>query len=448
VSSDGKVLSLSKPIQFDHLGARDGNGVPNFLPDVGDLSRNIKVHSQNASGTRGYALFTERAEVDIRYAQFSGLGGTKEVVYDNTTFDSGGNVSHLGTNEQGRYAIYMDHLILGNAVFCPLRPMPYGWGIALNDTDYGLVQDNVLYNWAGAGIVAESGSESYNLIQHNFVVSTQFLNPIRVPLFKGADKTITGQFQWVNMEATPLLQFSGNEAYGAVPAGMTIWHLATDGETNYDQVGTSVIQGFKVWHVHQDGFFGYETNRLTIDGFVGRNNPSVLNSLLGAYGIGFADYYTRNLDVKNADIQGFGIGFSPSHNTGNGTQRIENSYLRDQYDVYVAFMWTSRYRSDEILPRVTYIQNVVFATPNIPMNGDHYDLNMEGYPWSDVMTMIQKDQVFVYNYNGVAGDNFQLFYLEQSPGFVLPQSTFNSDGTHRLFASPVSGINRTGRPTG
>ena len=34
--------------------------------------------------------------------------------------------------------------------------------------------------------------------------------------------------------------------------------------------------------------------------------------------------------------------------------------------------------------------------------------------------LIQRDEVFVYDYNQVPGDNFQVFYLEQAPTMSSP----------------------------
>src|SRR5262249_36809257 len=137
-----------------------------------------------AHGTRGYVLFTDRANVDIRYAQFTGLGRTTAAELDDTTYDNQGKVNHVGSNQQDRYAVNFNHLygpanapaddyhytIVGNSVFCPITPMMFRWGISLNDSHYGLIQDNVLYNWSGGGIVAPLGNESYNLISKNFIV--------------------------------------------------------------------------------------------------------------------------------------------------------------------------------------------------------------------------------------------------------------------------------------
>src|SRR5262249_44950556 len=51
--------------------------------------------------------------------------------------------------------------------------------------------------------------------------------------------------------------------------------------------------------------------------------------------------------------------------------------------------------------------------------------------------VIQLDQVFVTNYNGQAGNNFQTFYAEQAPTYVVPQSVLG------LTAAPVAGLTNT-----
>ena len=50
------------------------------------------------------------------------------------------------------------------------------------------------------------------------------------------------------------------------------------------------------------------------------------------------------------------------------------------------------------------------------------------------------DQVFVYDYNRIAGRNFQVYYNEQAPTFVVPQTIYNSDGTVAVQGSPQAGL--------
>src|SRR5262249_11976838 len=184
ISADGRTITLAAPLQFDHLGSRNPDGALEFLPHVGVLSRNVVVKSANPLGTRGHTMFLDRADVDVRYVQFSGLGRTQVGGTDDTTYDEAGNVTHLGSNQSGRYPVQFLHLygpaatpadgyqytFVGNAVLCPVTPMAFKWGIDVNDSHYGLIKDNVLYNWAGAGVVTEAGNESYNVFEHNFVV--------------------------------------------------------------------------------------------------------------------------------------------------------------------------------------------------------------------------------------------------------------------------------------
>ncbi len=156
-----------------------------FLPHVADLSRNVVIASQNPLGTRGHALFTDRADVDVRYAHFDRMGRTTtSAPVDSTTYDATGNAIHIGTNQIGRYALHAHHL------FGPSTPRADGyqfsfvgnaldggtadtesqkWGIDVHGSHYGLIQANVVYNASGAGIATEDGSESYNLFDGNFV---------------------------------------------------------------------------------------------------------------------------------------------------------------------------------------------------------------------------------------------------------------------------------------
>jgi PKD repeat protein len=508
VSADGRTLTLAQPLQFDHLGARDGNGNLSFLPHIGDLTRNLVVKSENVNGTRGQTLFTMRADVDIEYAQFSGLGRSRIDPWDNTAFDASGNPTHIGTNEQGRYPVQFRHLMgpastpadgyqytfLGNSVFCPLNPMPFRWGIDINDSHYGLVQGNVLYNWAGAGIVGESGNESYNVIAENYVVRITgagtnraddrgggdighegsglwFRGPnnyirdnivahahfgytlyftgmhqARVPLAPGYSTAVGGQYNVVDMTDTPLLQFQDNEAYGATSTGLTIWSLGTDINTPWADARDSVIKDFHVWNVYEKGYYGYETNRLTFDGLVFRGDFSLLASWgEGPIAIYSSDYFQKDFTITNSDIQGAKTGWMPSVRS-EGTQTIRDSYLRNYWNVVLEHMWRASSTAQGVEPRLTIISNVKFGRA---LATDRWDLDpqqnicMIDKPTSDAQNFVQTDQVFVYAYNGVSTDNFRVYYAGQAANAVVPQSTYNADGTTRITASPVAGLTNT-----
>lgn len=496
ISADGRTITLAQPLTYDHVGARNPDGNLDFLPHVGNLTRNVSVRSQSNFGTRGYVYFTHRADVDVRYVAFQGLGRTTNAYDDNTTFDSAGQVTHVGTNQANRYPVTLGHLIgptvapangyqytfLGNAVTCMMNPQPFRWGISLLGTSYGLIQDNVVYNWAGAGIAVQDGASAYNLFKHNFVVGTRgdenprynngldgaaywvrgFLNsfqdnvaasaigtlqgivagsgfnlwsreasndPTWVPLFRGADPSVANQTQYIDMQVTPILEFTGNEAYGAMATGLTLWRLGTDGY-NARPVGQSVIRDFAAWHCWEEGFFGYPVQNVLFDGFTVRGQSRALNEFDGGGGFSTGDYWGGDITIRNADIQGMWWGVGGASNTPDSLT-IEDSYFRN-YSKNISIHNLGTPGSRAFTPqRTTTLRNIRFDPyPGAPTFST---IEMAFLHWNSGANYIQNDQVFVYDYNGVSGDNFQLYYLEQAPDYIVPQTTYygpdnNSDG--------------------
>ena len=103
ISDDRTEITLSQALRFDHPGARDGrtgDGTLRLLPHVGNLTRNVVVRSQvpvGGDGVQGHVLFTERADVDIRYAAFRDLGRTIAAATG-------------PSNQIGRYPVHFHHL--------------------------------------------------------------------------------------------------------------------------------------------------------------------------------------------------------------------------------------------------------------------------------------------------------------------------------------------------
>jgi hypothetical protein len=330
VSADGLTVTLTTPLKFDHLGARDANGVLDYLPHVMNDSRNIMVQTANFTGIRSYTLVTDRANVDIEYAGFCELGRTTN------------GPTNTGANQADRYAMTMLDLIgpttpqanghqftlLGDEVDndgdgYPNNPSNIQWGIALNNSFYGLIQDNTVFGVAGVGMGVEDGASSYNIFDHNFVANVtgtgerlgdQFqgdgywfhnpnntvtnnvatdINPactadlysygfsvdattgdalqvgvVQVPISQGADPSQPGQSTSIDMNATPLLNFSGNEVYGATSRGFATWWLGTIFETPDGNAGT--MKNSVCWNQMDAAYFTYETNNLVIDEFVVR----------------------------------------------------------------------------------------------------------------------------------------------------------------------------------
>lgn len=499
VSADGLLLTLTRPLVFDHRGARDANGTLEFLPHVGNLTRNVVVRSENPRGTRGHVMLTHRAKVDIRYAAFRDLGRTTIGPIDNTTFELDGEVGHHGTNQRWRYAgLHVHHLmgpatppadgyqyrLIGNAVDNGGSDHDLMWNVTVHNSHYGLVQQNVVYNAAGAGVATEDGSESFNVFDNNFVVRVRgtgeriddpgtagagywlrgpnnyvhdnvaanirgglysygynvyarYLGSAKVPAFQGADTSVAGQYVTVDMHATPLLEFARNEVYGATPNGMTVWWLGARPMEPRGDAG--VIKDLHVWHHHNWGFFGYETNNLTIDGLVARGNTNLRPENL-ATGMWFGDYYQKGLIITNANIQGMSMGIqTPGFSDGQTT--IRNSYFRNVVNISVVMMHSVN-GSAGLPAKSTVIRHVKFdALPGLPLKAISMDYFITGPGSGGAATnLIQQDKVFVYDYNQVDGDNFQVYYVEQDSNFILPQTGSYVGPGGPLIGSPEAGL--------
>ena len=366
VSVDGTRVTLNAPLRFSHKGARTPDGTLEFLPHVGNISRNVAIRSENPAGTRGHIIFTSRADVDMRYVAVREMGRTLMGPLDNTEFDSAGNAVKLGTNQIGRYAIHFHHdfgpvatpangyqfTLIGNVVDDAPK-----WGITIHNSHHGLIRDNVVYNAAGAGIVTEDGNEAFNVFEHNFALrvkgSGEFaprsgyggaapdpggegngfwfrgpdnyvrnnvaadadavgfglaagaLGTVRVPAAKGGDPTVDAQAAFVDTTVAPVLEFSNNEAYGGMITGATWgWN------------GTA--SNFRVWHTSRQAFTAAPTDTLTLDHIVARGDTSIMQGSsndrfgMGVWqnpiGIWISNYMAKGVVIKNADVQGMRAG--------------------------------------------------------------------------------------------------------------------------------------------
>ncbi|MFQ5963713.1 MAG: LamG-like jellyroll fold domain-containing protein [Candidatus Scalinduaceae bacterium] len=498
----GQTITLTTPLAFDHLGARDGDDILEFLPHVGNLTRNITIRSENPQGTRGHTLIGNRSTVDIRYVQFKDLGRTTNNPVDNTTFDSNGNVTHIGSNQNMRFAFHTHHLygpvsspangfqftVVGNAIDGGSQDNPFAWGMTIHDSHYGLISQNVVYNIFGVGIATVDASETKNVFEKNFVVRVHgsgsrgtprqgtafwFRGPnnyvrdnvaanvtanygyniyvgqnaaplggtVNIPNFQGADTTVKAEYTAKSPHSIPILEFAGNEVYGS-RRGFTIWYLNSWGN-QAQNAGESVVKDFRLWHIYQYGFYGYPMSNVTFDGFVARGDKSFLSNLHEfALGMWFGDYLGQDIIIRNADIQGYSTGiidpyYGGSATRGSTTTIIEDSYLRNRVNISVRTLGAPGNGPDgkQRLPKKLIIRNVKFGLiTGWKLGSTPYNISMDYSSQNGSANLIQRDEVFVEDYNGILNNNFQVFYKQQHPSFIVPLSGGN------LVGSPEGGL--------
>jgi len=475
-SVDGDQVTLESALQFDHLGARTPDGTLEFLPHVGNLTRNVVVRSENPAGTRGHTIFMARASVDIRYVAVQGMGRTKMGLLDNARFDGDGNLVHAGENQIGRYAIHFHHnfgptttpengyqfTLIGNAVDEAPK-----WGVTVHNSHYGLVQDNVVYDTGGAGIATEDGNEAFNVFEHNFALRIEgsgdfaprsgyagpaadpggegaglwFRGPhnyirnnvganadavgfglaagglgsVRIPAFKGADPTVDSETVMLDTTSTQVLEFTNNEAYGAIQAG-AVW--GWNGE----------VVNFRVWHPSRHGVTATPTDRLVVDRLTVRGDKSKLTSGLDApVGLWFSNYAAKSVVVRDVDIQGLRVGvaspFYPNQarlepGRGDGSVLIENGYFRNHIGVVVA----TGYASDSELaraPKRSVVRNATFEPLDLPARFGAPAAVSMNYRMAPGDTE-PRDPIEIIGFNGRSGDDFKVYYSLDAPLDVAP----------------------------
>lgn len=477
----GSQVTLNSALTYNHKGGRSAlTGALEFLPHVGNISRNVVVRSEAPSGTRGHVMFTDRADVDVRYAQFKDLG--------RTTIDELNTV----TNHIGRYALHIHHLygptstpsngyqytLIGNSIENgPGAPTRQKWAITIHGSHYGMVSDNVIFNIGGAAIMTEDGNESYNVFERNFIVHRgqgtggrmglgressgiylrgplnyvrdnvatnvlsdgadsaytfkyffHYLPDIKVPNFKGASTADgSGQYTVKNPRTLSILEFNNNEGYGASESGLTYWWIGTFETSPEPSAPESFIRNLKVWNVYNKGIFHYAAQRLTIENLVVRGTGAT-----GLGGLDFADYFGKDITIRNADIQGAYAGISGSPVSGNGTITIENSLINAQLGINIQTPWSVGYNVQGLYPHRYVIKNTKIVQQDLGFPYGSGVIRMLG--GGEGMTL--PDRVYVYDHNQVPGDNFQLFYEQQAPNFVVPAITYAFDGTVATMGAP------------
>jgi hypothetical protein len=474
-SVSGSGVTLAAPLAHDHKGARNAAGRLEFLPHAGNITRNVVVRSENPAGTRGHVLFASRADVDIRYVEFRELGRTKLGILNNTQTDSEGRVSRIGTNQIGRYAVHFHHTfgptrtpgngyqftLIGNAIDGSPK-----WGLVVHRSHYGLVRENVVYNTRGAGIVTEDGTESFNVFERNFSMRTtgsrdaapgngyssvlpnpggdgsafwfrgpnnyirdnvaasaaesgfglpvMSLGVIRVPKSKGAESSRESESVPLDTARAPVLEFSNNEAYGALQSGVG-W------------AWSGTISGLRVWHVSRHGVMANPSAKLVIDGLVVRNDPAILvGGGEDSVGVWVSNYLGREVTVTKADVEGTRIGvLSPffynqtTSENAEGLLTIENSAFRTHVGVTVATAYADD--SPDGMPAKRAVVRGIRFTPlagTAPAAPTAEAISMNyGMPPHDTRPRVP---LAVYDFNQQAGRNFNVYYSLGAPEGVAP----------------------------
>lgn len=168
----GEIVIRDRPIDLATDPEQFGQAVIGFGKAT---LKGCTIRSENPAGVRGHVLFTQRADVDIRDSEFRDLGRTDASRPLNSATWLG-DVATPGSNQIGRYALHLHHVmgpfpatkpyqfqIVGNRF---LRNGKWG-GVVAHRSSFGLIQGNDCRQ-ATICYVEEDGSETANQWINNY----------------------------------------------------------------------------------------------------------------------------------------------------------------------------------------------------------------------------------------------------------------------------------------
>ena len=352
IDPDG-TIHLDRPLTFDHDAPR-----ADLKTSVANYTRNVSIETENAAAAevyeRGHVMFMHSDNVDVRYAEFHELGRTDK---SNLALDvSDIHSVNKFSNVQGRYALHLHRtgttdiddpaIVIGNAVY----GSP-GWGYVHHDAN-ALLENNASYDTFGAGFVAETGNEigAWNDNIAIFAQGVIWQVPKVVSDLSVFDIARTGDGFWfqgrmvestdniaasvnhgfvyfhrngdnrmirfdaslfeypsalhfrenAHPELTPILVFTGNEAFAA-RRGL---HVVKAG-TNQGHDVWSQMKKFTAWSVLSGAYFEYTSHYILSSFDVVSRGPG--HYLPETFGIGYGNNVTEMV-IKDSRITNFNVG--------------------------------------------------------------------------------------------------------------------------------------------
>ena len=203
---------------------------------VANLTRNVSFETENGKDVpidrRAHVMLMHNPNVNVFNAGFYDLGRSdKTKIVDDIGQNVDGSKGN-GTNIRGRYALHLHKtgvgkgtaILRGNAV----SGSP-GWGIVQHESSAGL-EDNVVFDVAGAGIVAESGNETGwwtdNLVMKSTGVDWRTGQDQRKNREKKFDLGFQGDGYWI--QGAGLIKNKDNKAISSNRTGMVVFGSALD----------------------------------------------------------------------------------------------------------------------------------------------------------------------------------------------------------------------------
>lgn len=407
ISSLGtRQVVLANPLVNDHLGITENSFGISRYPHVANLTRNVVLRSEVPNGIRGHVMALGNAHVDIANVELRSLGRTSAAApVDSTLYNLNESLFRIGTNQAGRYSLHLHHMshdfmVSGVVIYDALK-----WGISIHDTDFGCIENTIVFDVDGAGMVTEDGGEVGTDFENNLIIKVNGghqkddsragavqMFDAQGKLFeeigsdgsgfwmRSSEGTFVGNtvydavgygfnFNGYYRVVTPaklqqLDLFSGNEVVASKGGYWSGWSQGQAAITNYLP---QTISNFLAWHVDSEGVKTYHEGSLIFQNVTIVGNASVSNTNAGSaftmdarssigFSFGTPTYENFNLLLRQVNVEGMNLGIVTPINAGTMGMRIIDAKLENY--INIAVPKTARF-SDVTLQNIEYLPSNV-----------------------------------------------------------------------------------------
>ncbi len=401
-----RQVVLAKPLVNDHFGITENSFGINRFPHIANLTRNVVLRSEAPTGIRGHVMALGDAHVQMANVELRSLGRTSAAKpVDSTLYKQDGSLFQIGSNQVGRYPLHLHHMAHGFMVSGIVINDALKWGIAVHDTDFGSIENSIVYDVDGAGMVTEDGGEVGTEFENNLIIKVDGghqkddARAGAVQMLDAQGKLFTeigsdGSGFWMRSSAGT---FVGNTVYDAVGYGFNFngyyravtpaklqqfnlfsgnevvaskggyWSGWSQGQAAITNYLTQTISNFLAWHVDSEGVKTYHEGSLVFQNVTIVGNASVSNinagsafTMDGRSSIGFSfgtpTYENFNLLLRRVNVEGMNLGIVTPINAGTMGMSVIDAKLENY--INIAIPKTARF-SDVTLENIEYLPSNV-----------------------------------------------------------------------------------------
>ena len=108
-SIGGNTVTLTAPLEFDHLGWHRQDGTLGELFEVANVTQPIVFQSESLTDKRGHAIFMDHCRIEVSGLTLREMGRTTGAPLHSTVWTPGqpASLQQIGTNQIGRYAFHL-----------------------------------------------------------------------------------------------------------------------------------------------------------------------------------------------------------------------------------------------------------------------------------------------------------------------------------------------------